>query len=123
MSERVRNRLAGLLILSAVIICLIPLLTRQSPEPFRIETGGKEAAAIQPIQRENPEGGINVNEADAEELTAIKGIGPYLAEMILNEREENGPFRYPEDLLAVKGIGEVKLSGILDQICIPTQNK
>jgi competence ComEA-like helix-hairpin-helix protein len=42
----------------------------------------------------------------AEELQALYGIGPSLAQTIVEERETNGAFHYPEDLLNVKGIGE-----------------
>ena len=50
-------------------------------------------------------GTVAVNSADAEELTALPGIGETLAAMIVAERDRNGPFRYAEDLLAVRGIG------------------
>ena len=63
-------------------------------------------------------GTISVNFADAEEPTAIRGIGQVLAERIISERSENGLFCYPEDLLAVQGIGERKLKDMLNQICI-----
>ena len=38
------------------------------------------------------------------------------ARAILEDREANGPYRYPEDLIRVRGIGETVLSNILDQI-------
>ena len=62
------------------------------------------------------EGAVNVNTAGIEELTALPGIGGARAQAIIDDRAEYGPFRYPEDLIRVKGIGEGTLSGILDQI-------
>ena len=50
-------------------------------------------------------GGVPVNLADALALEALPGVGPKTAQAIIAEREENGPFFYPEDLMAVKGIG------------------
>lgn len=49
---------------------------------------------------------MDLNTASAEELTALPGIGEILAERIVRQREENGPFLTREDVLAVSGIGE-----------------
>ena len=59
---------------------------------------------------------VDVNTAGLEELMTLPGIGKVRAQAILDDREANGPFRYPEDLIRVKGIGEGILNGILDQI-------
>ena len=61
---------------------------------------------------------IDINTADAEELQHLPGIGPVLGERILAWREEKGPFRSPEDLLQVPGIGESTLNGIRGYILI-----
>ena len=62
------------------------------------------------------EGRVNINTAGLEELMALPGIGEIRAQAIIDDREQNGPFRYPEDLTRVKGIGEGILDGLLDQI-------
>ena len=62
------------------------------------------------------EGQVNVNTAGVEELDTLPGIGPVKAEAIVAFREEHGPFRYPEELIRVKGIGEGILDDILDLI-------
>ncbi|CAB1061555.1 hypothetical protein D1BOALGB6SA_6330 [Olavius sp. associated proteobacterium Delta 1] len=49
---------------------------------------------------------ININSASAEELTQLKGIGPSHAAKIVAYREKNGPFKMPEDLMQVSGIGQ-----------------
>ena len=49
---------------------------------------------------------ININTATAEELAQLKGIGPSHAAKIVAYREKNGPFKLPEDLLQVSGIGQ-----------------
>lgn len=52
-------------------------------------------------------GPVNVNTADAETLSAeLAGVGMAKAQAIVEYREKNGPFRSPEDLLNVAGIGE-----------------
>lgn len=49
---------------------------------------------------------ININTATAEELAQLKGIGPSHAAKIVAYREKNGPFKLPEDLMQVSGIGQ-----------------
>ena len=55
---------------------------------------------------------VPLNTASAKELTALPGVGETLAEAIVRYREEYGPFRTPEDLMDVPGIGE----GVMDAI-------
>ena len=51
-------------------------------------------------------GPVNVNEADAETLSAeLIGIGMAKAEAIVEFREQHGAFESPEEILKVKGIG------------------
>ena len=59
---------------------------------------------------------IHVNSAGVEELCALKGVGPKLAEKILAFRVQNGPFSGPQDLEKVPGIGKKKLEGLLQGV-------
>lgn len=61
---------------------------------------------------------VNVNTATAEELETLTGIGPSLAQAIVDYRAEHGAFRSAEDLLLVKGIGEAKLEGFRAEITL-----
>lgn len=49
---------------------------------------------------------ININTANLHTLTLLPGVGPKMAERIIAYREENGPFRRPEDLMRIRGIGK-----------------
>ena len=49
----------------------------------------------------------------------VKGIGPKLAAAIIDERERNGAFRYWEDLICVRGIGEKSLRKLEGQLGLP----
>lgn len=72
------------------------------------ESGDK----VQPGER------INLNTATAEELQRLPGIGPTRAQAIVDDRAANGPFRIPEDLTRVKGIGEGILEGLIDYVTV-----
>jgi len=64
------------------------------------------AAGAPLVAADVPEGQVNVNTADAEQLALLPRIGPALAARIIEFREENGPFEQAEDLILVRGIGE-----------------
>lgn len=52
-------------------------------------------------------GPVDINSADAETISAeLKGIGMAKAEAIVEYRKKHGPFKSPEDLSLVKGIGD-----------------
>ena len=59
---------------------------------------------------------VNVNTADLAALEALPGIGPELAQRIVDYRQAHGPFAQIEDLLDVSGIGLGILEKIREQI-------
>ena len=59
---------------------------------------------------------ININTASARALETLPGIGPGRAADIVAYREEHGPFRIPEEITKVKGIGESTMEGLIDLI-------
>ena len=59
---------------------------------------------------------VNINTASAEELDGLPGIGPVLAQRIVDERETNGPYTGAEDLTRVEGIGQAIVESIQDHI-------
>lgn len=63
-----------------------------------------------------PSGPVRINRASEEELQTLPGVGAVLARRIVREREENGPFAYPQDLLCVSGIGPKTLRKLWDHI-------
>jgi competence protein ComEA len=49
---------------------------------------------------------VNINTAAAAQFEALAGIGPKMAERIVEYRTKNGPFKKVEELMNVKGMGE-----------------
>ncbi len=61
---------------------------------------------------------VDINRADAQQLQKLEGIGPVLAQRIVDWRSANGGFSTIEDLLQVEGIGPATLEGMRDFIII-----
>lgn len=59
---------------------------------------------------------VDLNTAEAGELEQLPGIGPALAERILDHRSRHGPFGSLEELAAVRGIGPTILEDVADQV-------
>lgn len=62
----------------------------------------------------DPEGQglVNINTANATQLTQLPGVGPAIAQKIIDYRTANGPFTSVDDLTKVPGIGAAKLAQI-----------
>ena len=72
-----------------------PVVARAGPPTGQVP---KAAAAV-------PGALVDLNRATAEELRALPGIGPVMAERIVALRKERGGFRKLDELMEVKGVG------------------
>jgi competence protein ComEA len=68
-------------------------------------TGKTENSAAQPGTTGGLSTKVNINTAGINELDTIPGIGPALAQRIIDYRTENGWFSAPEEIQNVSGIG------------------
>lgn len=65
---------------------------------------------------------VDLNKADTETLAALPGLGPKLAERIIQYRQENGPFNYPGDIANVPGISGDLFLRFADQVTVTGSN-
>ena len=63
---------------------------------------------------------LNINTATIPELDELPGIGPVLAQRIVDYRTTYGKYKAVEELLKVNGIGDAKLMEIMDLITVET---
>jgi competence protein ComEA len=61
-------------------------------------------------------GKVNINLADAAALESLPGIGPSLAQRIVEYRQANGPFAQIQDIMEVSGIGPATFEKLRDLI-------
>ncbi|MCU1691923.1 MAG: DNA-binding protein [Frankiales bacterium] len=61
---------------------------------------------------------VDLNTATSADLDGLPGIGPVLAERIVDYRTAHGPFRSVDQLREVSGIGESKYQSLRDAVTV-----
>jgi len=88
------------------------------------ELGNQALPAGSPLPKQqlagfvDSSGRININTAGQAQLEELPGIGPALAQRIIDHRTKNGPFLSTEDVMAVSGIGEKRYEQLKDIITV-----
>ncbi|MDL5386452.1 ComEA family DNA-binding protein [Aeromonas hydrophila] len=100
--------LTATLLLSCLPLLSHPLLAADKPaaKPATTVTAAKES------------GKVNLNTANINELTALKGIGEKKAQAIVDYREKQGKFTTVDQLADVSGIGPATLEANRDMIIV-----
>ena len=122
MSDKLCRFIGLFLLLCSVLLCALPFISLNHTKAYIFPSHHRENVPIQKITTER-NGTVSVNFADKEELTALKGIGYTIAELLISERIENGPFFYAEDLVSVKGIGISTLTQFRNMIDLSSEER
>lgn len=77
-----------------------------------------DKSKIDQSKTESGEEKVNINTANEKELDTLPGIGPAMAQRIIEYRETEGAFQSIEDIKKIRGIGEAKFAKLKDKICI-----
>ncbi|MEU7590360.1 ComEA family DNA-binding protein [Micromonospora sp. NPDC049230] len=75
--------------------------------------GGPAAGGAAP-----PAGPLNLNTATLAQLDALPGVGPVLAQRILDHRDQHGGFKAVGDLRQVDGIGDARYEQLKDLVTV-----
>jgi competence ComEA-like helix-hairpin-helix protein len=68
------------------------------------------------VQAQTQSTPLNLNTATAAQLETLPGIGPGLANRILEYRRKHGPFKRPQDLLIVRGMSAKRFRQLAAQV-------
>jgi competence protein ComEA len=80
-----------------VAVALLAVAPSEGQEPAKVAPAKTAATAAGPL---------NLNTATQAQLENLPGIGPRVAERIVEYRQKNGGFKKVEELMNVKGVGE-----------------
>ena len=109
--ERGLILLMGLAVLASGILVFTDL-----PQPIRASLSGEIRLenVLVLLPRFVESAPIDINRATSDDLISLPGIGPALAQRIIDYRNEHGPFRLVEELERVSGIGPQTVQGLID---------
>ena len=113
-----KKALLSLLFITAGFICVMfgILIGRHTSQHFYAPSNTVSIEGTDETTAAEHPGLLNINSATLIQLTDLPGIGPTLAQRIIDYRTVNGDFTSIEELLLIEGIGEGKLKGIQDYI-------
>jgi competence protein ComEA len=87
-------------------LAVFPLLAQQAQQTQPAQTG---KPAVEKV---------NINTATLEELQKLPQVGPKVAQRILDYRKQNGNCKRIEDILKVRGIGEMTFAKMKDMLAV-----
>ena len=92
------------LVLVAALVCVSsPLVAQRAAKP--------PAAAVATEV-------VNLNSATAAQIATLPGIGPKTADLVVQYRVKNGPFKKIEEIMNVRGVGEKSFLKIKDRLTV-----
>lgn len=87
-------------------------------QPIAVQVQATSPVAAAPAAKAASK--VNLNRASADELQVLPGIGPVLAQRMVDWRKAHGRYRTVDDLQEVKGIGKKRLEQLRPLVTVKT---
>jgi competence protein ComEA len=98
------------LALVAALLCVsAPLVAQRATKP--------------PVAAASSTEVVNLNSATAAQIASLPGIGPKTADLVVQYRAKNGPFKKIEEIMNVRGVGEKSFLKIKDRLSVSGAQK
>ena len=101
----------------AALVTLAALIAVSSP--LVAQRAGKPPVTAAVVSNEV----INLNSATATQIATLPGIGLKTADLVVQYRTKNGPFKKIEEIMNVRGIGEKSFLKIKDRLSVGEAKK
>jgi competence protein ComEA len=98
---------SALALVTALVVISGPLFAQRAAKPPAAAAASTEV--------------VNLNSATAAQIAALPGIGPKTADLIVQYRTKNGPFKKIEEIMNVRGVGEKSFLKIKDRLSVAAQ--
>jgi competence protein ComEA len=108
----------GIVTLLVIAVALLLIGLSVQPTLAGSDTAAQGKMATEKAGAAMQDQKININTADMVTLSTLKGIGPVLAERIVDYRSKSGNFKSIEDLKNVQGIGDALFSKIAPMLTV-----
>jgi len=96
---------SALVLVAALVFTSSPLVAQRASKPPVAATVASTEA-------------VNLNTATAAQIASLPGIGPKTADLVVQYRQKNGPFKKIEEVMNVRGIGEKSFLRIKDRLTV-----
>ena len=124
MARSLLIKLAMLAMTAAAVLWIGWPVPKEEPAPSRPDQSGTAqtpaAAPVHTAPAVKTVAKVNLNRASADELQMLPGVGPVLAQRMVEWRKAHGRYRTVEDLQEVRGIGKKRLEQLRPLVTVTT---
>ena len=107
---------SALALVAAMLVLSTPLAAQ--PGASKPQAGGSRATKPAVTATVVSAEVVNLNSATAAQIASLPGIGLKTADLVVQYRTKNGPFKKIEELMNVRGIGEKSFLKIKDRLTV-----
>ena len=102
------------------LLTLLATLALCVSSPLLAQTAVKQGKAPKQVVAAASTEVINLNTATAAQIATLPGIGPKTADLIVQYRQKNGPYKKVEEVMNVRGIGEKSFLKLKSRLTVTT---
>lgn len=117
MSEKQKRIIFAVCLVCAALLLIVPAIFAAIPPEPDEYTSVHTMQSLPTLMMLSADSFLNT--ADVVALDDLPGVGPVIAQRIVDMRALIGAFKFPEDLIMVKGIGDKSLAKIMDWLNEP----